>query len=172
MFRKHLITKLVFSIFLFLYGCNAATAQNFVLPNEELVYAFHTTNGKKVVVAKDTADQYLVYRFGTKKKIEFEYPEKNENSWKKFTYSFYLRGGGKKNDGLDLNYLQFTNGNYKYVVFDTYSAMDNHSDIGIKVIDLTTQKTILLKGIYTTQKGSLIDFRRNELIEQSDEMFD
>ncbi|MBN8790433.1 MAG: hypothetical protein J0I84_25415 [Terrimonas sp.] len=89
-------------------------AQTYILSNEQVVFSFQTITGKEVIVAKDTGNKYLVYRFGTAGNIEFEFPDSKEHSWDKFEYSFYLRGGGRQNEGMDLNYLQFTNEGYKY----------------------------------------------------------
>ena len=83
--------------------------QSFTLPNEEVIFSFNTQNGKKVTLNKDTANNYVIYRFGTKEKIEFEFPGKSKSSWTDFKYSFYLRGGGTQNEGMDLNYIYFTN---------------------------------------------------------------
>ncbi|MFT3702630.1 MAG: hypothetical protein QM802_09680 [Agriterribacter sp.] len=90
--------------------------QNFTLPNEEVIFSFNTQSGKKVTLNRDKANGYIIYRFGTKDNIEFEFPAKSKDSWTKFTYSFYLRGGGPQNEGLDLNYIYFTNKEFKYVM--------------------------------------------------------
>ena len=131
-------------------------AQNIILPNEKVVFSFETQNNKTVMLAKDSADNYIVYRFGTKNKTELEYPDKTKASWNKLTYSYYLRGGGKTNEGMDLNYIYFTINNYQYVIYDTYFSVGNKTEIGIKVIDVTTKKTTNLKGKLKTKKGDPI----------------
>ena len=83
---------LILSIFAFKCHC-----QEYILPNEENIISFITKKGKIVTLSKDKNNEYIIYRFGSKEKIELEYPEKNKNSWNKFTYSFYHRGGGKAN---------------------------------------------------------------------------
>ncbi|PVD49765.1 hypothetical protein DC498_23235 [Terrimonas sp.] len=144
----------------------------YILSNEQVVFSFQTITGKEVIVAKDTGNKYLVYRFGTGGNIEFEFPGSKEHSWDKFEYSFYLRGGGRQNEGMDLNYLQFTNEGYKYVVYNTYFASDNKSRVGVKVIQLSNNKIINIQGLVKSRKGSLGDFRNNEKIRQGDELFD
>src|SRR5882724_5416344 len=89
---------------LILFATNISRGQSFILPNEDLIYSFATSNGKQLVLVKDKSDKYIIYRFGSKTKIEFEFPEKNKSSFSKFKYSFYLRGGGSDNAGMDLNY--------------------------------------------------------------------
>lgn len=67
----------------------------YLLPNEEIIYSFETKNGKKMSLVKDKTNKYIQYRFGTKNKVEMEFPsEKNKESWKKFHYNSYWRGGG------------------------------------------------------------------------------
>jgi hypothetical protein len=152
--------------------CNCSSAQDYLLANEQIICSFNTVDDKRMVLAKDSADKYIVYRFGTADKIEFEFPEKTKESWSKFTYSFYLRGGGKQNETLDLNYVYFVSNKFKYVIYNTYAAEYEKPECGIKVIDLTTNKTSDIKGNSKTVKGNLIDFRDNNLLEVSDESFE
>lgn len=139
-------------------------AQGYLLKNESLIFSFNTQTGKYVMLAKDKDNAYIIYRYGIRDSIEFEYPEKNKDSWKKFTYSFYFRGGGAANEGVDLNYLYFTNKGYKYSIYDTYEAVNKISAIGIKVTDLKTNKTVDIKGTKKTRKGTLTTFRDAGLV--------
>jgi hypothetical protein len=127
-------------------------------------------NDKKMVLAKDTANAYIVYRFGITGKIEFEFPEKTKESWNSFRYSYYLRGGDKKNEGLDLNYVCFLNGQFKYIIYNCYASSDEKSTCGIKVIDTTKHKTTEIKGDIRSVKGSLTGFRDNGLLKIDDEL--
>jgi hypothetical protein len=165
------MTKFVIIVLTFL-TFNIAHSQNYILPNEELIYSFETLKGKKMVLAKDKTDNYIVYRFGTKIKVELEYPEKTKESWQKFTYSFYMRGGGTENEGMDLNYVCFINNDTKYIIYDNYIAVGNEQKIGVKIIDLKSIKTIDLKANKKTRKGTLTDLRDNNLIKTSEEIFD
>lgn len=166
-------TKLIILLVL-LSISDLSYSQDYLLPNEVNIYSFETKSGKKMTLAKDKKDKYIIYRFGTKSKIEFEYPEKTKESWRKFTHSFYLRGGGKINEGMDLNYVAFTNQNYKYVIYYTYFAVGEKVNIGVKIIDLKTKKTTDIKGDYKTFKGTLTGFRDNDLIKVDDngELYD
>ena len=125
-----------------------------------------------MILAKDSTNKYIVYRFGTNDKIEFEFPKKMKDSWSMFTYSFYLRGGGKQNEGLDLNYVYFTSGNFKYIIYHTYFAREGKSKCGIKVVDTTSNKTVDVRGNINTMEGNLTDFRDNNLLEIRDDIFD
>lgn len=150
----------------------SATAQTYTLPNETVIFSFKIANGKKVTLNKDKNNQYIIYRFGTNNKIEWEFPGRAKDSWQSFTYSFYLRGGGIQNEAMDLNYFYFTNKGFKYVLYHTYVAVGGKQRIGVKVINLITHKTIDIKGKIKTRKGSLIDFRDNGLVTIGDELYD
>jgi hypothetical protein len=162
--KKFLIISVI------LYASKIA-GQN-ILPNEINIFSFNTKNGKTVTLAKDKNDQYIVYRFGTNEKIEFEFPDKTKNSWEKFKYSYYLRGGGKQNEGMDLNFAAFTNSDFKYVLYSTYYAITEKSEVGIKVFNLKTGEITNIKGKTKTIKGTLVDFRFNELLEIDDELYE
>ena len=159
-------------LLLIILSAVSAFGQGYLLPNEELIFSFSTQKGKKVTLNKDKNNQYIIYRYGSDKKIELEFPSKSASSWKSFNYSFYLRGGGSQNEGMDLNYVYFTNNNYQYIIYDTYYAVGEKHSIGIKIIDLKTKKTTDIKGNIKTRKGTLIDFRDNKLLEITDELFD
>lgn len=163
-------TLLNLVVLLISVNTNFIFAQKYLLPNEVLLYSFETQNGKRVVLAKDQKEEYIMYRFGTKNHIEFEFPEKTKDSWNKFTYSFYFRGGGIQNEGMDLNYITFTNQEYKYVIYDTYYAVGNETSIGIRIKNLRNNKTTDIKGRKNTQKGNLVDFRFNNLIKTEEEI--
>ncbi len=149
-----------------------AFGQSLTFSNEEVIFSFQTQSGKKVTLNKDKQNNYIVYRFGTKEKIKFEFPEKSKSSWTNFKYSFYLRGGGTQNEGMDLNYIYFVNKNFKYVIYNTYFAVGNKQTVGLKIINLKTNKTTDIKGDRKTQKGTLVNFRDNNLLEIGDELFD
>jgi len=73
------------------------------------------------------------------------------------------------NMGLDLNYLSFKGETHQFVIFDEWSAGESESDegnksVGIKIIDLSTKKEIVIEGVNSSVKGSLIDFRDNGLV--------
>ena len=154
------------------FQCLLINAQNYILENEELIFSFNTKNGKKLVLAKDKENKYIVYRFGTKNKIELEYPEKNEESWSKFTYAHYLRGGGKENAGMELESIFFQIGNFDYTIYKNYHSEDNSFETGIRVKNLSDNKVVDIIGKYKTIKGSLYKLREEELIEEDTDRID
>ena len=159
-------------ILLFILNCILSNAQNYILENEELIFSFNTKNGKKLVLAKDKANGYIVYRFGTKDKIELEYPEKNKESWSKFTYGYYSRGGGKQNLAMQLESIFFQINNFEYTIYKNYHSEDNSFETGIKIKNLLDDKMTIIAGKYKTIKGSFYKLRDEELIEEDKDRID
>jgi len=159
-------------LLIFILIINSSFSQDYLLENEKVIYSFNTQKGKRLVIANDTIENYLVYRFGTIDKIEFEFPEDLEQSWTKFKFSSYMRGGGVQNEGIDLNYLYFMNGNYRYVIFSEYYSVDNIYECGIKVTNLTNNKTSIIQGDINSATGTLVDLRFNDKIEKTEELFE
>jgi hypothetical protein len=83
-----------------------------------------------------------------------------------------LRGGGVQNEGLDLNYLYFDNGIYRYVVFQEYSAHSQTTDYGIKVINRETKNETVIEAKTATVEGTLSKFRDVKSIKEGDELFE
>jgi hypothetical protein len=164
--------KNFFLVFLLIYSVENISAKTPLSKNEVVIFSFETKNSKTVSLVKDSSDKYIVYRISKNDKIEMEFPEKTSDSWKKLTYSFYLRGGGKENEGVDLNYVNFENNGFKYIIYDIASSRDSVPSIGVRVIENKTSGIINLEGIYDSKKGSLTDFRDNNLINKSEETFD
>jgi hypothetical protein len=164
--------KNFFIFFLLIISTNNIYAKTPLLKNEVVIFSFDTKNSKNVCLVKDTSDKYIVYRISKNDKIEMEFPEKTSDSWKKLTYSFYLRGGGNENEGVDLNYVYFENNGFKYIVYDITSSRDSTPSIGVRVIENKTGGITNNEGINNSKKGTLVDFRDNKLINKSDETFD
>ena len=152
-------------IILILATASSAFAQ-LIKVGETRIFSFETDAGKTAVICKGDNDSYLVYRFGTKSKIEFQYPDERSNlTWKLFTYSYYFRGGGKENAGLELNYLSFKNNGYIYKLYQEYSAEDSTESAGI-VVTAKDLKETDIKAVKNSVKGSLVDFRYSDKIKR------
>lgn len=92
--------------------------------DENLIYSFKLKNSdKKVTVAESKARDYLICRIGTKDNIEFEFPDDRTNSYKKFLYSYYSRGGGVENLGLSYENLHFKYNDLIYSIYSQYSTV-------------------------------------------------
>lgn len=136
--------------------------------NEEIVYYFQTKNDKKIFLVKDKNDAYIQYRFGTKDKIEIEFPkERTKESWKQFQYNSYWRGGGKENSGIEIDNIQFTNNGYTYLIFRTYFAENEKVSAGIIITD-TKGKETRINGNSKTIIGCICNLEDSGLIEKTD----
>lgn len=138
------------------YAAKEQEAGSFVLPNEVVVFSFKTKKKKQVFLCRDRENHYLVYRFGSKSKVELQFPGKlDESSFQKFEYSSYFRGGGVENLAMTLDYLSFTNSGYRYVIYKTYASESegNEDEVGIRVIHMKTQKETNIEGDFNTFGG-------------------
>ncbi len=134
--------------------------------NEEILFTFPLKDSRKrltVCIEKDSKE-YIVYRFGTKEKPELVFPDTTTNSWSKFVYSYYMRGGGAENEGVDLNYLTFENNGFQYRIYQEYSAVSNETEVGILVTDLTSGKETRITGVTEKAEGTLINLRDSDKI--------
>ena len=162
---RQLAKYIIFFIPIFCY------TQDYLLSNEKKILGFEKKNGKQLIIALDTKENYLVYRFGTKNNIEFEFPKDLTKSWGEFYFSWYSRGGGIQNEGIDLNYLYFDNGNYRYVIFQKYTAREQKTKYEIKVINRKTKKETIINAEPSTVTGTLSIFRDLKKIKEGDTLF-
>ena len=139
-----------------------------LLPNEEVIYSFNTQNGKKMTLVKDKNNKYIQYRFGTPSKIEMKFPkERTKESWKKFHYNSYWRGGGIQNAGMEIDNLSFNHNGYDYLLFRTYHAEGEVYTAGIIIKDKKGKET-RIKGNYKTVKGCICNLEETKMIERED----
>jgi hypothetical protein len=135
--------------------------------NEYLIFNFTTSTNKIASLCSSKivtmSSGYLVYRYGARNKTELEYPADTLNSFSKFEFSAYSRGGGKQNAAMELNSLSFTNNNFTYTLFDEYYSEDKSHPKGIRITNNTTKKevTINVKGKAT---GHLSVFRGKQIV--------
>jgi len=156
---KPLFVAILLILFLTL-GSSVNASDYHTKKNEKLIFGFTTLKDKKTLsisMAKDK--KYLVYRYGKKGKIEFEFPTDKSKSFTSFTYSYLFRGGGQGNLGIDLNWFRFVNANYQYTIYSENTAEENSTIVGIKIKNLVTKKVYNIEGNTETVKGSLVNFR-------------
>lgn len=126
-----------------------------------------------MTLCSDKNGSILFIDLEQKNNIELEYPKnKDKSSWNKFEYSYWLRGGGIENEGVDLNFIAFTIYKNKYVIYNTYFANGGKYETGIKVINLLNKNIVKITGNYKTIKGTLIVFRFDKSIKDGDELYD
>jgi hypothetical protein len=129
--------------------------------NEKVVFSFISKNNKIMSICISKDKSYIVYRYGTKEKIELEYPKDKKDSWSKFKYTYYFRGGGPENEGIDLNYLIFNNNGYTYTIFQEYYSVEGRTKCGLRI---ENSNKIEIKGDIKSAIGTLVDFRYNNKI--------
>lgn len=128
--------------------------------NEEIIISFSIADSDKVAalcVSKEPS--YIAFRLGRSENVELEFPDDFTDSWNKFIYSYYLRGGGIENEGLDLNYLRFEYNGTEYQLFQEYSAESDATDVGIRTIDSSTNNETVLRASEDSIKGDLRELR-------------
>jgi hypothetical protein len=147
-------------------GDAADLSESLCAGNEEVLIGFPLMDSEKhlaICIEKDNQD-YIVYRFGTKDNVELTFPKTATDSWSQFSYSFYLRGGGTENEGLDLNYLTYENNGFRYQIYQEYSADSKATEVGILVTDLASGKETKLEGVSEEAEGDLMKLRDNDKI--------
>lgn len=147
--------------------CRAQGAKSLCRASETQLFGFTTTSGRVMSICTAADTSYIVYRYGRPGHVELEYPRQLRGSWSAFTYSYYLRGGGAANAGLDLNELSFENAGYAYTVYEEYSAEDDTTRYGIRITDPQGNPAEDIHGLPESVIGSLIPLRDNEKINTS-----
>lgn len=84
--------------------------------NEEIVMAFITKNRKIVTINADKNQEYIVFRYGDKDSIKFQYPkELNESSWNQFTYYSFVKNDNSY-DAAEKYKLSFFYNGIRYTI--------------------------------------------------------
>lgn len=126
-----------------------------LLQNEKLILTFVMKRShKRVTIAIDKNQKYLVYRYGAPGHVELTYKKHRNERKNKFRFI------KEDNAGYQRYYIRnliFTNNNYQYTVYDNYieshiTALDG---TGIKIINTKTLETILIKGDEDSKQGKL-----------------
>ena len=154
----------------------AAAQSPYLKSNEVILFNFKTTNGKTVMLALDSANKYIVYRYGSSAKVELEYPKEHEKSFDKFKRYYYNRGGGPENAATVVNQVEFVNDGFTYKIYQqSYTLNEGEKEeIGLTVENNDTHKKKPIIGLIKTQKGGLYGlggWEDSGLIKRSDEPF-
>lgn len=126
--------------------------------DEVVIYSFNLkSNQKTAVLCRQKNNKYLIYRFGTKDKVELQYPAIPDiNSWKLFKYEGYSRGGGKANDAEEIHSVEFFNAGVTYNMDDGWNA--NHGSYA-EILIKTGKKPIDLIGDPHSKVGTIGSLR-------------
>ncbi len=134
---------------------------------ERTVFSFRLKDSGKYLSILESTDKenlYLVYRFGTASAVELEFPKEKKGPAGKFSYWFFMRGGGAENEGVDVNHLSFTVNGWQYLVYDEYAAADKSQEVGVRIIRLKDCKMLELVGRPESRLGSLLEFRDHDAV--------
>ncbi|WP_020563748.1 hypothetical protein [Methylosarcina fibrata] len=104
-----------------LASVSAKAADGLCLDREQTVFSCITDKSAKWISvcaspALDKKDSYLQYRFGTREKIELQFPADKSNAIAQFKFDHYFRYR------VDRSELSFDIGPYRYSVFHDYEG--------------------------------------------------
>ncbi len=134
--------------------------------NEEVIISFTSVDSSEVVtLCKSNLSDYIVFRYARFDEVKVEFPRDLDESWSDFKYSYYFRGGGAQNEVLDLNYILFQFDGNSYEIFQEYSSDDELYDVGLRVVNLSTNEERIIQANSASILGSLISLRDSEKIE-------
>ena len=151
--------KQLFLIFFVFWNINIFSQNT----NERLIYSFKTKKGKLMRLTLDTVNNVMIYRYGTENKTELEKRDDLNDNKVVFTYSYYFRGG-PGNAGEDLNYVKFKNKDFIYIIYDEYSGENDSREVGIRLINVRTNKKYTIAGLPQSVKGDLAVIRDEGLL--------
>ena len=161
----------VLIIFLFLFaGADVSAQYDSTLNkvNEDIVFAFRLDDKKWVSVCKEKEDKYLVYRIGTKDKIDLQVPTVlDTTSWNRFRFNGYSRGGGKENAAMYFGYLSFGTKGIGYEVYQLWNSEDSIQHCGINIF--VDDKLTKVNGDIESKKGNLVNLLYEPKIKKEDE---
>lgn len=151
---------------------NLSEAQNNLpLVQDETVLSFTAAQNEIITLAIDKNSNSIIFKHESKEN-NILFPKKSESKVLPFIYSFYLRGGADNNEGMDLNYVQFTLDGVKYVLYETSHYGDKNINVGLKTLDQNNNIISDKKAQPGTVKGTLIGLRDSNLVQHGEELFD
>jgi hypothetical protein len=136
--------------------------------DEKQIFGCLTQDKKTISLCAGKDDSYIIFRYGTKDNIETEFPGIKQDSWSRFRYSFYLRGGGAENEGIDVNYLKFSHRGSDYTIFEEFYSAGNKKECGLVIKDRSTGKEIKIYAVPATNTGSLAALRDYDKIQMEE----
>ena len=154
---------------LFCRSVYAQESQHLCNTNEEAVFSFQLENNNWISVCREDSGRYLVYRLGNQHKIELQVPAVlDTNSWKRFTFSGYNRGGGRENAGMHFGYLSFKVKDVIYEVFELWNSQDSIEHCGLTV--MKNYKIInKIIGKLESKSGNLVQLMTEPRIKQTED---
>lgn len=149
-------TIIVFAL-LFVSFSAQAVGGDLCMNGEIALFSFSTKSNKLMSICMKSNREYMVYRYGRQNNIEMQFPDRlDADSWRSFTFSGMKRSGGKANAGYGDYDLSFARGQITYVVYQKWDSLGDTYSIGISVRNDKHHRTIDIKGMPSTQQGSLV----------------
>jgi hypothetical protein len=159
---------IIFFVLFFKIDAHAQFDSSLCKANEEIVFAFQLEDQQWVSVCKEKNGKYLVYRFGNKNKIELQIPAVlDSNSWKRFIFNGYDRGGGKENAAMHFAYLSFGHNKVIYEVYELWNSEDSIEHCGLTV--MINNKAADKPGVLNTRKGKLLELLYNDRLKKEED---
>lgn len=130
--------------------------RDYCAARETLLFRLETARGKIAAVCLHplperadggTPDPWLVYRFGTRDRVELAFPSDTGGPPSAFLFSYYRRPGGAENEGREEGDLQFTVGDFEYHVYYGFAASDGHESYGVRVRNRPARTTTDIRGV-------------------------
>ena len=149
------------SILFLLFSCLSAYGQT---NSETNLFSFESDLNETISLSLDTISDILVFRNGDSKGKGIIIKDHLNDNDTIFVYSYYFRGGGVENAGLDLNYVTFNYENDRYEIYDEYSAEGQSYSVGLRIFEGDSEGGYSITGKYESIKGSIIDFRYNGIL--------
>jgi hypothetical protein len=122
--------------------------------NENIIISFKIKNSKKrLTIAIDKKQEYLVYRYGNKNKIEMTFKQLNSKKGNQFLYRQENSFGYVRDE---IKSLSFEVSKNKYEVYDNYIESENNqkNGLGIKVTT-NSGKVIYIEGDESSKSGNI-----------------
>ena len=138
------------------------------MSNEDVFLSFVIKNNKIISLCSAKDQSYIVYRYGTKNKIELEYPIDKNDSWLKFEYTYYTR-----QEDVKITFFTLDTSLHMFrvfstpIIFEEYSSILDKTICGIDIIN-PQKKFTRIEGDIKSTIGSLYDFRFNDKIKKKD----
>lgn len=139
-----------------------------LLSNEEVVMSFKTKNRKIVTVNTDKNYGYIVFRYGDKDSVKFQYPKDlNENSWQQFTYYSSKQKNEKVDTDMEIFQLSFFYNGISYNVNQNLHIPTEDEDLELNITGIVDGCRLSAKP--HTRIGSLATLQNSEVTKKETE---
>ena len=137
-------------------------------PNEDVIMCFKTKKNKIVTVNTDKTHKYLVFRYGDKDSVKFQYPkELNEDSWQQFTYYSNEQKKEKADPDMEKYQLSFFYNGISYNVNQNRHLHTEDEDLELDITGIVDGCSLSAKQ--HTRIGSLATLQKSKVTKKETE---